>query len=275
MAVERSQEADQGGWRRGSASPPTASGSPAAVDPISGRTPGADGTRSRHQVRLVIFDFDGVLVDTADDITHAANQLLAEHRRPPARPDLVRRLIGGGAEGLVRHLLPEVDGAAAAAAAQRFKEYYGACYDQRSRLYPGVTPTLARLRAAGLLLAVATNKVEAITIDLIDKLGIGGYFAAVVGAESVGRRKPDPESLCLILERLRVAPSQAIMVGDTAADIVAGRAAGMPTCADLGGYGTPGEIRAAGPDHAISSIDELPGLLGLADLPAQSNPVSW
>jgi phosphoglycolate phosphatase len=114
-----------------------------------------------------------------------------------------------------------------------------------------VAQTLKSLLAAGTLMAVATNKAEAIAVDLTQKLGIDSCFAVVVGAESVTHHKPDPEALRLILGRLGVKSGCALMVGDTAADILAGKRARTMTCAALYGYGTRSEVEAAEPDFSV------------------------
>ena len=94
-------------------------------------------------------------------------------------------------------------------------------------------------------MAIATNKIEPITRGLIAKFGLEPHFLVVVGPESVTRRRPDPEVIDLILSRLEVAPAHALMIGDKAADILAGKAAGTFTCGALYGYGTEDEIAAA------------------------------
>ncbi len=216
---------------------------------------------ARDRIKALIFDFDGVLADTADDIADAANAVLRHYRMPAVPKRDVRRLIGGGAEALIHRLLTDADDQVLGDAAALFKQSYRACYDRQTRLYPGVSETLRGLRAAGMLLAIATNKVEAITDDLTRKLMIHSYFVTIVGPESVTRRKPDPEAIQLILDRLGIAPGHALMVGDTGADIVAGKRAGTFTCGALYGYGTPAEIAAAQPDFAVSFAKQILGLL--------------
>lgn len=219
------------------------------------------------RVRLVIFDFDGVLADTVEDLADAANAALLAGGRPAVPAERVRRFIGGGAAALVQRLLPDADPVALAAATDRFKDEYARRYDRHTVLFPGVKHVLQHLRDRDVLMAVATNKSETITRSLLAKTGIEGYFVTVVGPEAVTRRKPDPEALQVVLARVGAAASESLMVGDTEADILAGRQAGLTTCAVLYGYGSREEIDVAGPDFVIAAIDDLLSVLGGASPP--------
>jgi len=234
----------------------------APIDANSMTADRADGAHGRGPVNLVIFDFDGVLVDTAHDMADAANAVLATYGLRPFPVEHVRGLIGGGAIGLMRRLLPDADDETTREATARFDAEYLKCYDRYTDLFPGVPQVLRAIDADGALMAVATNKVEVPTRDLLCKLGVERYFATVVGPESVAHLKPDPEALQVILGRLGVAPGRAVIVGDTSLDIIAGTRAGVMTCAVLYGYGARAEIEAAKPDFTIADIAELPGLLG-------------
>jgi 2-phosphoglycolate phosphatase len=218
-------------------------------------------------VRLVIFDFDGVLADTAEDMAHAANGVLLQYGMKPVPVLEVRRRIGGGAEALMSRLMVGASDWRVAEAAALFKRGLQACHDH-THLYPGVRATLGRLHSQGVRLAVATNKVEAITVDALGRLGISAEFDIVVGAESVTHRKPDPEAVRLILDRLRIRAREALMVGDTAADITAGKRAGTWTCAVLYGYGEASDLEAAEPDFQVARFDEIPDLLRTERPPA-------
>jgi phosphoglycolate phosphatase len=206
---------------------------------------------------LVIFDFDGVIADTVVDIASAANEVLDRYGMPGLPVADVRSYIGGGAEALVHRMLTGREDVDLDEAARLFKECYGACYADRTVLYPGVREVLAALDDAGTLIAVATNKMESLTHGLVRKLEIEGHFRVIVGPESIGRRKPDPEAVTRILDALAVDAGRALMVGDTAGDIASGRSAGTFTCGVLYGYGTEAEIAGIGPDFTIRRINEL------------------
>ena len=206
---------------------------------------------------VIAFDFDGVIADTVGDIAVAANEVLVGLDLPAVPTSTVRAKIGGGVEALVRGLLaghPEIP---LDEAATRFRASYGRCFDETTTLFPDVTEVLDRLDAEGLRMAIATNKAEALTVHLVKKLGIARHFFLIVGPESVARRKPDPETVTRIVTAADVLPDRALMVGDTAADIQSGRAAGTGTCAVSYGYGDETELAETRPDFTIRRFVDL------------------
>lgn len=187
--------------------------------------------KTRRPVRAVLFDLDGTLVDSAADLMHASNALLAELGRPPVDLAAVRSFIGDGAPKLVERVLAATGGVPAPNEAARCLERFLAIYEAdpsaHSALYPGVADTLDRLAEAGLRLGVCTNKPMGATLRLLGDLGIAGRFAAVVGGDSYPTRKPSPEPVLGLLERLEASPEEAVFVGDNEHDVAAARAAGV------------------------------------------------
>jgi phosphoglycolate phosphatase len=172
--------------------------------------------------RLVIWDLDGTLVDSRQDIATAANAALQAIGRPILPLATVVSYVGDGIGTLIERLTP--GGAAPerdACRAQFERSYAEVCCDQTAA-YPGIIDVLTALRAAGHVQAVATNKALAYTLPILTHCGIAGYFAAIRGGD--GRRKPDPWQLLDIGRELGLAPDW--MVGDHHTDIRAGRAAG-------------------------------------------------
>lgn len=191
-------------------------------------------------IRFVVLDLDGTLIDSAPDLRAAANAVLGEAGRPPLDLPTIRRFIGDGVRKLVERAFaatgPALDDAALDAATQRYVALYEAAATVLTRPYDGVPETLARLRAAGLKLAVCTNKpVEAAGIVLRD-LGLAPLIDGVSGGDSVPRRKPDPMHVLDALARIGGTPAEAAMVGDAEPDIGAGKAAGLTTIAVTYGY---------------------------------------
>ena len=186
---------------------------------------------NRRPIRAVAFDLDGTLVDSVADLMHASNALLAELGRPPVDLPSVRSFVGDGAPKLVERVLAATGGVPApdetARCVGRFLEIYEADPSAHSALYPGVADTLETLAAAGLRLGVCTNKPMAATLRLLDDLGIAGRFAAVVGGDSYPTRKPSPEPVLGLLDRLGVRPEETAFVGDNEHDVAAARAAGV------------------------------------------------
>ncbi len=145
---------------------------------------------------LIVFDLDGTLVDTLDDLTACANRLLARLGCPAVTADQVRPMVGDGVPALVRRVFAHAGlPAANPAAVGDFARDYAANAADASRCFPGVPGTLARLRDEGWRLAVCTNKPEAAARALLDALGVGSRLAAIGGGDSFPTRKPDPGHL--------------------------------------------------------------------------------
>jgi phosphoglycolate phosphatase len=183
-------------------------------------------------IRAVLFDLDGTLVDSAADLAAAANRMLAALGLPPRTVDEVKTYVGKGIPRLVhRALLGRLDGDADAALHARalalFEQAYAEESGRHSDVFAGVVEGLDRLRAAGLRLGCVTNKAERFTLDLLDAKGLLRYFDVVVSGDSTPRKKPDPTPFLYGCERLGVRPSDAYVIGDSANDVAAARAAGI------------------------------------------------
>lgn len=191
-------------------------------------------------IRFLVLDLDGTLIDSAPDLRAAANTVLGEAGRAALDLPTIRRFIGNGVRKLVERAFaatgPALDDPALDRATARYVALYEAAATVLTRPYPGVPETLARLRAAGLKLAVCTNKpVDAAGIVLRD-LGLAPLIDAVSGGDSVPRHKPDPAHVLDALARIGGTPGDAVMVGDAEPDIEAGKAAGLATIAVTYGY---------------------------------------
>jgi phosphoglycolate phosphatase len=213
----------------------------------------------------VVFDLDGTLVDSAPDLLVAVNRLLAEERRRLLALAEVTRMIGDGAQKLVERAFTATGEGAPAdllgGLTRRFLDHYEGHATEQTRPYPGVPETLARLSAAGLRLAICTNKPEAATREVLRGLALDRFFAAVFGGDSIaGVRKPDPRLLLAAVGALGAKPDQAVMVGDNANDVQAARAAGLPVILRAGGY-TSVAAAELGADAVVEGFAELPAAL--------------
>lgn len=212
-----------------------------------------------------IFDLDGTLVDTVPDLAFAVDEMARAVGLPPPGPDRVRVWVGNGLTQLIKRALTgRMDGEAApeqvARAAALFKAAYADHYCVDSRLYPGARETLAALRAAGKRLAVVTNKNAAFTEPILRHYGLAPYLDTVLSGDSLKRQKPDPEPLFEAVRRL--GGGTAWLVGDSANDVQAARAAGLPVVCVSYGYNHGHDIREAQPDAIIDSLTELLPLIG-------------
>ena len=224
-------------------------------------------------LQAVLFDLDGTLLDTLADIALALNRALAEERWPPIPVEAVRAMIGRGSPSLVRraaqYLGRAVEDAQQARILEHFFAQYGALHDRGERAarpFAGATTALERLHAAGLKIAVVTNKQFRFADALIRDLGLAPWVDLVVGGDTCARRKPDPEPLLYACSRLEVAPAAALMVGDSANDVGAARAASIPVVCVPYGYDEGRDPRELAGDALIESLGELPAML-LGDAP--------
>jgi phosphoglycolate phosphatase len=217
---------------------------------------------------LALVDLDGTLVDTLPDMAFCVDRMLTEFDLPAAGQARVREWIGNGIEALVRRALAaglgrNVDDQSFARALPIFTELYGQNTSNRSRVYDGVPAGLDFLQAAGVTLACVTNKASAFTTKLLVELELDGYFSLVVSGDTLPRRKPDPMPLVHAAQHFSLAPEDAVLIGDSANDVKAARAAGFGIVCVTYGYNHGDDIRASNPDALIDSLAELPELFVL------------
>jgi len=217
-------------------------------------------------LKAVLCDLDGTLVDSAEDIRAALNALLAEHGRDPVHPFEIKAMIGDGVAKLGERALAARSGDPddAPRLVPRFLALYEPNAARLTRPYAGVRATLRALGERGLRLAVVTNKPEAATREILASLDLAPLIEVVVGGDTASERKPHPAPVLLALERLGIAPAEAVMVGDNHHDVSAARAAGVPAIAVTYGYShVPHEE--LGAERLIATFPEL---LAALELPA-------
>ena len=209
--------------------------------------------------RAVIFDLDGTLVDTAPDLMRATNFVLIEMGRRPLEMAEVRAFVGHGARALLTRGLAATGGLPEAYDVEpdyrRFVDYYAANIAADSAPFPGLIRLLDRLKGEGYGLGVCTNKLEGLSVLLLDALDLSKYFGSVVGPDTLGIAKPDPKPFFEAVNRLDLDSPRAIMVGDSETDILTARNAGVPVLAVPFGY-TPRPVVEFGPDRLIGHFDE-------------------
>ncbi|MDB5409090.1 MAG: gph [Rhodospirillales bacterium] len=224
----------------------------------------------------VIFDLDGTLIDSALDLQILVNRLLARTGRAALDLPSIVRMIGDGTTALVERAFragggPGLSPPELETFVTRFIEDYERKPVRWTRSYPGVKQTLELLRSRGHRLAVCTNKLERLACTILRDLDLERFFDAVIGGDAVGARKPDPASLFETVRRLgRDIGSGVVMVGDSAADAGAARAAGVPVV--LVGYGysrTP--LASLSPNALIAEFAALPDALEILARDVASN----
>lgn len=210
---------------------------------------------------LVVFDWDGTLMDSTGRIVEAVRTAIDAGGLAPRSDEQIREVIGLGMAEAVAALYPDMAEAARARLTAVYREAFVRTVAQRpAELFPGVEPVLARLEAEGYLLAIATGKSRPGLQRDLAHAGIGRRFVATRTVDECGS-KPDPHMLRDLLAELDLGPHRALMVGDTLFDLEMARNAGVASVAVSWGAHAPERLRAAGPERVIDRIDELPDWL--------------
>ncbi|NVK34971.1 MAG: phosphoglycolate phosphatase [Rhodobacteraceae bacterium] len=211
---------------------------------------------------VLVFDLDGTLVSSMDDLAATLNVVLSRNGYQTIPPENVRSMVGLGAKVLLQRGL-EANGVSwtddlVAPLFDEFLVYYEGHLADHTRPFPGVIEALEQFRAQGWKLAVCTNKVERLTLPLLDALDLTRFFDAVVGGDTYEVAKPDAAPVLGAIKRAGGTVEGSIMVGDSGTDIDAAKAAGIPVVAVTFGY-TPVPVEELGPDLVISHFDQLQG----------------
>jgi len=209
----------------------------------------------------LVFDLDGTLIDTAPDLVDTLNVVFAREGLPPVPYETARNLIGGGARMMIARGI-EAEGRTLAPAElerlfQDFIAHYSEHIADRSRPFPGLSDALDVLAAEGWRFTVCTNKLENLSVLLLEQLGLAHRFAVICGQDTFGLQKPDPEVVRRTVTAAGGTLRNAIMIGDSLTDIRAARAAGIPVIAVDFGY-TERPVSELGPDRIISRFAQLP-----------------
>jgi len=212
----------------------------------------------------VVWDLDGTLVDSAPDLASALNTVLDQRGFFTHSIDTVRTMIGNGVPKLVERGFNAVgvrpDPAQMDELIAIFVKEYKACATDRTRPYPGVVETLQEIQSMNIPMGVCTNKPEAFTRQILDGLGLSGYFSSVVGGDSTSARKPDPRPVLACLSDLVSEPQSSLMIGDSVHDVHAAHAAGVTVGVVPWGYRSA-PVEELGADFVLSDVTALPGMI--------------
>ncbi|MDQ3816501.1 MAG: HAD-IA family hydrolase [Acidobacteriota bacterium] len=212
------------------------------------------------QFRCLLFDLDGTLVDSRDDLVTSVNLTLNDIGRVSLPGDLVASFVGEGVAKLMERTLAASLGRAPSIeeveyAVEIFGNYYQLHMLDSTLPYEGVVETLSHFRH--LPMCVVTNKPLRFTRAILDGLGLSHLFLVVFGGDSLPERKPKPQPLLEAACLCRTPPGSCLMIGDSRVDVLAGRAAGMKTCGFTAGFRGRRELEGAGADFLITRFDEL------------------
>jgi phosphoglycolate phosphatase len=211
--------------------------------------------------RALIFDLDGTLADTVEDIAAAVNRALVHHGASPHPLLAFRQFVGAGAENLLARALGEGSPVAVAEVLATYRAFYAEEMFTRSRPFPGVEVLLEALQARGHALAVLSNKPHPATVRMVEGLFSRFRLGPVFGERPGVPRKPDPRAALEIAALLAVPPEACLFVGDTGIDMETGARAGMIPVGVTWGF-RPEELRAAGARHVVDTPQDILRLLG-------------
>jgi phosphoglycolate phosphatase len=224
------------------------------------------------QPTSIVWDLDGTLVDSAPDLASALNTVLDKRGFFTHSIDVVRTMIGNGVPKLVERGFNAVgvrpDPVQLDELIAMFVKEYKACATDNTRPYPGVVEALQEIHSMNIPMGVCTNKPEAFTKQILEGLGLSGYFSSVVGGDSTSARKPDPEPVLACLRGLVSEPASSLMIGDSVHDVHAAHAAGVTVGVVPWGYRSA-PVEELGADFVLRDITALPGMIREAGVQLQ------
>lgn len=221
--------------------------------------------------KALLFDLDGTLIDSVPDIAAAVNELLGSYGIESLAVDDVREMVGEGVRKLVERAFAardvELDTAGLDERHVRMMGIYGKHLTNRTELMPGARALLERCHAAGMKLALVTNKPEGFSRTILDHFGFSDWFGAVVGGDTGPERKPAPDMILYAANMLGVAARDCVMVGDSPADIDSAKNAGIRSIAVRGGYSRV-PVEDLGADVLVDTLADVEAALATLSAPA-------
>ena len=210
---------------------------------------------------LIIFDLDGTLIDSSDDIAWAANMTLVYMGYNEMDLDAIKEGIGWGVKTLLQKLMPQEGPERIDDARVKFLEYYWDHLTVNTILYPGVRETIDYFKDHDKKMAIVTNKPIKFTEKILNELALKDFFLMVLGGDSLVNRKPDPEPVEKVISTLGVTKGKTVFVGDSKIDGETGKRAGIFTIGVEYGFRGRKELEEAGFDVIISEFPELTRIL--------------
>jgi len=213
-------------------------------------------------IRSIIFDLDGTLLETTDEIHYIFNELLSLNDLPIRSREFYKDNIGNGIEHLLSRCLPENFSGDHHLLLVQAKELYAANLNTRSRVFDGILDILDQLSRKKVKVGIITNKMHHLAVRCVD-LFFHDYEILTIGAEHVYPRKPKPDSALFIAKTFGHLPNEILFVGDSSVDILTATNAGMRSAGVLWGNGTPGELEDAGADMIFTKTKDLESFIDI------------
>ena len=212
-------------------------------------------------IRAIMFDLDGTLADTLDDLTDAYNHGLEQLKLPGHRPEDFKMMVGTGSLDLCRKALPPDRADLAEKLLQISLAYYSEHYLDKTRPYPGITELLDELTRRGIRLAVLSNKPDSFVTRMSKEMFGPDRFDLIAGQQDGVPLKPDPAAVLSILQQLKLPPAEAIYVGDSGIDMATASAANITSIGVTWGFRDRKDLLDAGANHIIDRAQDLLDLL--------------
>ncbi len=215
----------------------------------------------------VVFDMDGTLLDTLEDLRDAVNDALRTYGMPERTTEEIRRFVGNGVRNLLVRSVPEGDGNPEFEAVfQTFREYYAVHSNDKTHAYKGVTELLKRLRDAGYSVAIVSNKLDA-AVKNLNRIYFDGIVETAIGEREGMDKKPAPDMVWKAIDELGKTKETAVYVGDSEVDIETARNAGLPCISVLWGFREQDFLAARGAQVFAETPEEVWTLLKAGKLP--------
>jgi phosphoglycolate phosphatase len=205
--------------------------------------------------RLILYDLDGTLADTGKDIAASANHMLQAMNHPPLQASAVIPKIGRGLRRLVADCLGTEEESLIERGMSLYREHHAEHLLDHTQLYPSAELVLQHF--TGRKQAIITNKPNPFTMQVLAGLGVADFFSDIIPGNSEFPKKPDPASVIALLEKHRIQPQEAVLVGDSDIDVMTAKAAGILSVAVLHGFGERGDLAASTPDQIVRDLGEL------------------
>ena len=214
------------------------------------------------RTKLVIFDFDGTLGDTRQNIVTTMQMTIKELHLPERHETECASTIGLPLAGCFQTLFPDAEDYLIARCAETYRRIFNENLQTiHPQPFPHVVETLSVLHQQGFKLAIASSRSHNSLVELTQNMCIADYFSYLIGADDVKEAKPQPEPVIKTLSAIQTSAQETLVVGDMAVDILMGANAGTKTCGVTWGNGTKEELQKAGADYIIDSMEELAGIV--------------